>query len=185
MLSTETGLEIWNGNNAHTFSHYPRESSDLSKAAAFDALGPRERAELDALGDNEAVRDGWFRRKGIEYIREHPWLATAGGLRKIGAAFGWLPSPRRGFWPNLAHALSYGPVMVLGLWGMWMRRGHWREDSLLYAVFLSFAAVTAVFFGHTSHRAYVDVYWIVFAAGALETLRRRYFAQRRASRAGA
>ena len=69
--------------------------------------------------------------------------------------------------PHVAHALSYGPVMMLGLWGMWMRRAQWREDAILYAAFLSFAVVTAVIFGHTSHRVYLDVYWIVFAAGAL------------------
>jgi hypothetical protein len=64
-----------------------------------------------------------------------------------------------------------------------MRRGNWREDLISYAGFIF--AVTAVFFGHTSHRAYLDIYWIVFAAGALETLRRKYFPHSRASRAGA
>jgi hypothetical protein len=57
--------------------------------------------------------------------------------------------------------------MILGLWGMWACRSHWREHSIFYAQFVSFAAVTAVFFGHTSYRAYLDVYWIVFAAGVM------------------
>jgi hypothetical protein len=60
-----------------------------------------------------------------------------------------------------------GPVMILGLWGMWVSRRHWHEYSIFYAQFVAFAAVTAVFFGHTSYRAYLDVYWIVFAAGVL------------------
>ena len=91
------------------------------------------------------------------------------GLRKRAAAFGWLPSPRRSFWPSLGYALSYGPVMILGLWAMWTSRRHWREHSIFYTQFVAFAAVTAVFFGHTSYRAYLDVYWIVFAAGVLVT----------------
>jgi hypothetical protein len=57
--------------------------------------------------------------------------------------------------------------MILGLWGMWASRRHWREHSIFYAQFVAFAAVTAVFVGHTSYRAYLDVYWIVFAAGVL------------------
>ena len=59
--------------------------------------------------------------------------------------------------------------MIFGLWGMWASRRHWREHSIFYAQFVAFAAVTAVFFGHTSYRAYLDVYWIVFAAGVLAT----------------
>jgi len=38
---------------------------------------------------------------------------------------------------------------------------------MIYGVFLTFLAVTAAFFGHTSHRAYLDVYLIAFAAGTL------------------
>jgi len=34
-------------------------------------------------------------------------------------------------------------------------------------LFLTFTAVTAVFWAHTSHRSYLDVYWIVFAAYVL------------------
>ena len=37
----------------------------------------------------------------------------------------------------------------------------------MYVLFATFIVVTAVFWAHTSHRAYLDVYWIVFAAGAL------------------
>jgi 4-amino-4-deoxy-L-arabinose transferase-like glycosyltransferase len=177
-LSTEIGVQVWNGNNALTFSHYPEESSDLSKDAAFDALTPQERAERYALAGHEAATDRWFLRKGLAYIREHPWLTITRGIRKIVAAFGWLPSPRHGDWGNLAHALSYGPMMALGLWGMWLRRSNWREDAIIYAAFVCFGAVTAVWFGHTSHRAYLDVYWIVFAAGTLENWRGRYVSGR-------
>ena len=57
--------------------------------------------------------------------------------------------------------------------GLWVSRRHWREHSIFYGQFVAFAAVTAVaavsavFFGHTSYRAYLDIYWIVFAAGVL------------------
>jgi len=57
--------------------------------------------------------------------------------------------------------------MAFGLAGMFLHREAWREHMIVYALFVSFAAVTGVFFGHTSHRSYLDVYWIVFAAGLL------------------
>ena len=166
-LSTQSGFFLWLGNNPYTFSHYPRESIDRSADTAVAALGPQDKSELAARQNNEALVDEWFRKKGLDYILDHPWRTLGNDLRKIVDAFGWLPSPRRGFWPSLAHALSYGPVMLLGLWGMWASRKHWREHSLFYLHFITFAAVTAVYFGHTNYRVYLDVYWIVFAAGFL------------------
>jgi hypothetical protein len=68
--------------------------------------------------------------------------------------------------------------MGLGLIGMWAGRRYGLEHSIFYALFISFAIVTAVFFGHTSYRAYLDVYWIVFAAGMLAPLGDKYFPAR-------
>jgi len=166
-LSTETGVELWAGNNGFLFTHYPKESSDLSKADAFDVLTPRDQQELISLSDSEALTDRWFLHKGLEYIGSHPRQTIIDGFRKNAAAFNWLPSPRRGAAIDLAVALSYGPMMALGIWGMWKRRAHWRKDSVIYLLFAAFMLVTAVFWAHTSHRAYLDVYWIVFASGAL------------------
>ena len=166
-LSTQNGFFLWLGNNPYTFSEYPQESIDRSQAAALAALNSQEKSELEARQHNEALVDAWFRKKGLDYIRGHPWRTLGNSLRKIVDAFGWLPSPRRGFWPTLGYALSYGPVMIVGLWGMWASRRYWREHSIFYAQFVAFAVVTAVFFGHTSYRAYLDVYWIAFAAGLL------------------
>jgi 4-amino-4-deoxy-L-arabinose transferase-like glycosyltransferase len=173
-LSAQSGIFLWIGNNPFTFGRYPSESIDRAEEAAFEALDPGERAEIESLRGNEAQFNQWFRQKGLQYIRQHPWLAVGNGARKIAAAFGLLPSPRRGFVPNLVHALSYGPVLILGLWGMWAGRRQWRDQLIFYALFVSFAGVTAVFFGHTSHRAYLDLYLIVFAAGVLERLQGEY-----------
>ncbi|MGA2569936.1 MAG: glycosyltransferase family 39 protein [Terracidiphilus sp.] len=173
-LSTETGTEFWAGNCGFLFRHYPQESSDLSKAEAFDALSPQDAKELQSFANNEALADRWLFHKGLECVRAHPGQTVIDGFRKIAAGFYWLPSPRRGRGFDLVNAFSYGPVMVLGLWGMGRRRAHWREDSSIYLLFLAFVAVTAVFWAHTSHRVYLDVYWIVFGAGAVaETVLRR------------
>jgi 4-amino-4-deoxy-L-arabinose transferase-like glycosyltransferase len=167
LLTTEQGYELWNGNNDILFHYYPKESVDVSIQAHLLALTPQDRWELQQLSGNEALTDRWFRQKALAYIRAHPWLTLFNGFRKIGATFDWLPTPRRSFARTLLHAFSFGPVMVLGLWGMWRRRSQWRDDSLIYLMFALFLLVTAVYFGQTNHRVYLDVYWIVFAAGAL------------------
>jgi hypothetical protein len=41
---------------------------------------------------------------------------------------------------------------------------------LIAMLFIAFIAVTAVFWGDTSHRTYLDVYLIVFAASVAERL---------------
>src|SRR5262249_15947 len=176
-LSTESGFFLWLGNNPDTFSRYPSESIDRVEDVALAALDPREREEIAQLGANEAHLDRWFLQRGLEYIRQHPWRTIGNGVRKVEAAFGVLPSPRRSFVPSLVHSLSYGPVMILGLWGMWAGRRYWRDHLIFYALFVSFGAVTAMFFGHTSYRAYLDLYCIVFAAGMLERLQRDCFAR--------
>ena len=167
LLTTESGLELWNGNNDLLFRYYPRESVDVSIHAHLSALTVQDQRELSQLGGNEALIDHWFLHKGLAYIRAHPWLTFTNGLRKIAATFDWLPTPRRSLGRTLAHVFSFGPVMALGLWGMWRRRSKWREDSLIYLMFAQFLVVTAVYFGQTDHRVYLDVYWIIFAAGAL------------------
>jgi hypothetical protein len=157
---------LWLGNNPHTFIGYPEESIDRTRQGAFAALSDEERGELEHK-PNQAEVDKWYQQKAWDYIREDPWRTIGNSFRKIVAAFGWLPSPRHGFWPNLVYALSYGPMMVLGLWGMWVSRRQWREHSIFYMQFIAFVAVTMVYFGHTSYRSYLDVYWIVFAAVAV------------------
>jgi len=166
-LSTETGIELWAANNGFLFRHYPRESIDRSKTDALIALSARDRQELDRMGNGEEGTNRWFMQKAFAYMRAHPAQTAIDDGRKVVAAYCWLPSPRRGRLADGVYALSYGPVMALGLWGMWRRRRHWREDSLFYLLFASFTAVTAIFWAHTAHRAYLDVYWMVFAAGAL------------------
>jgi hypothetical protein len=166
-LSTESGMELWTGNNGFLFCCYPRESSDVSKEVAKNALTAQDRLELMRLIGNEANVDRWFLHRAVAYIRTHPWATVRDGVRKDVAAFGWLPSPSKNLGANLVHAFSYGPVMLLGLWGMARRRTRWRDDSLIYVLFGTFILVTAVFFGATSHRVFLDVYWIVFGAGAL------------------
>jgi len=164
-LSTETGLSLWESNNPYTFSHYPLESIDRSAEVAFHALDTQQRTELDALRSNEAEVDHWFLEQALNYIRQHPWQTLANSGRKVIAAFWILPSPRRGFWPDLIYCMSYGPIITFGVYAMWAYRKDWREHLIFYALFTTFIGVTAIFYGHTNYRTYLDLYLIVFSAG--------------------
>ena len=77
----------------------------------------------------------------------------------------------------MTYLASYGPVSLLGALGMALTWRRWREHSLIYLLFLSFAGVTAVFWAHTSHRSYLDVYSVVFTSYVLQVVYRRLFAR--------
>jgi 4-amino-4-deoxy-L-arabinose transferase-like glycosyltransferase len=167
VLTTEAGFELWNGNNPRLFMYYPMQSVDVSIAAALAAQTPAERQQLAQFDGNERLIDHWYRQQAVHYIKSRRRIIFSHDLRKIAATFDWLPTPRRSRAQTLLHAISFAPVMVFGLWGMWIRRRQWRDDSLIYLLFLQFLSVTAIYFGQTNHRVFLDVYFIVYAAGAV------------------
>ena len=166
-LGTEFGAAVFGGNNPVTFRFYPRQSIDLSRALAFQSLTPADRAELRPLRRNEAAVSDWFLRRGLTYIAADPARFVIGAVRKNLATFGVLPSPRHDWKTDLVSAASYGPVLVLGLIGLWASRRRWREFLPVYANFALFSGITGVLWGHSSHRAFLDVYFIIFAASVV------------------
>ena len=103
-------------------------------------------------------------------MHDNPLLILRGMLRKLGAAFSWRLNPFRDPLAQAAYSIAYVPVAILGLIGMFLARRR-RETILIGMLFIAFICVTAVFWGHTSHRSYLDVYWIVFAASVVERVR--------------
>lgn len=163
-LSSDTGRFIWVGNNPDTFAAYPEGSIDRSQEIAVSRLSAEQRNALFAHGSSS---NGDFAARATAFAAAHPAEVLKGALRKIGAAFGPLPSPRMSACETGIYMASWVPVLLLGLAGLWRGRNRWRSDALVYAHFVAFVAVTVVFWAHTSHRAYLDVFLIVFAAGFL------------------
>ncbi len=166
-LGTEFGSAVFGGNNPLTFRFYPRQSIDVSRNAAFLALTRADRRELRPLHRNEALASDWYLRRGLDYIYADPARFVIGAVRKNVAAFGILPSPRHDLKTDAVQALAYGPMLLLGLAGLWLTRSRWREFLPVYANFVLFAGITGVLWGHSSHRAFLDVYLIIFASSVL------------------
>src|SRR5262249_26255737 len=81
----------------------------------------------------------------------------------------WRLNPFREPLAQAAYSIAYVPVAILGIIGMFLARRR-REVILIGLLFIGFICVTSVFWAHTSHRSYLDVYWIVFASSVLERL---------------
>jgi hypothetical protein len=174
VLSSQSGHALWVGNNSMTFSHYPRESIDLSTDAATPVTPPD-----GVLPVGENANDDLFRREAIKYIRLHPTLTARRAVLKVWAGFSWTLNPVREPLAQAVYFLSYVPVALLGIAGMWLC-GRQQPLRLILALFLSFVITSAVFWAHTSHRTWLDMYLIIFAAPVIDQiLRNQRFQTRR------
>jgi 4-amino-4-deoxy-L-arabinose transferase-like glycosyltransferase len=168
VLSSEAGAEFWYANGPLTFSHYPNPGGiDASAAAQRLTLTPADRQALAAM-PNEVDRSNWFLARGLTYASAHPAAIALGVARKELAGFAVVLNPARDPITEALYTLSYAPILLLGLLGMATARPDWRQHSLIWLQFVGFIVVTAIFWAHTSHRVYLDVYLMVFAAPVIE-----------------
>lgn len=169
IVSSETGRALWIGNNPDTFSHYPATSIDRSTNVAFANLSAADRAELAGRAHDEIATSSWYAHRALEFMRANPGLVVKGAFRKVQAGFSWGLNPHRELLAEAAYSIGYAPIALLGILGMVLARK--RPGTILIALlFLAFIVVTAIFWANTSHRSYLDVYWIVFAASVIERI---------------
>jgi 4-amino-4-deoxy-L-arabinose transferase-like glycosyltransferase len=166
--SGSDGYRFWVAHNPQTFSHYPQESIDVSAEAALNALSPADKQQYEALSANPIALDDWLFDRGRAYVRANPGATAMGALKKLAAGFSVRLNPVRGGFVQTAYLLSYAPVLLLGLAGMMLTISRWRELGLVYMKFISFIIGASVFWAHTSHRVYLDVFLIIFAANSLD-----------------
>jgi len=164
-FSSQTGWALWTGNNPQTFSHYPAESIDRSREKALLTLSQIDRADLKQLDENR--RSILFAQRAVTYMRQNPWSVVQGMIRKVEAAFSWRLNPFRGSLAQVAYSIAYVPIAFFGVVGLFLA-GWRREVILIGMLFIAFTCVSAVFWAHTSHRSYLDIYLIVFAASVMQ-----------------
>ncbi|MEO7568985.1 MAG: glycosyltransferase family 39 protein, partial [Croceibacterium sp.] len=178
-LGTETGQSVYAGASPLLFSEFPERNVDVSRRRIFAAMTPIEVASLEqASHGDEALASRWFTARGLEMAQADPAGYAVRALRKLAIAFGPRPAPHHGWLADTAYAAWWIPLLVLGLAGFWRDRVNWRRNLLFAGHFAAFGAVTAVIWAQTSHRAYLDVYLMIFAAPILAALLPRALRQR-------
>jgi len=174
VFSSQTGSALWMGNNPETFSRYPTESIDRSRDEALAKLSGTDLADLHRFENDEIGRSNWFAHRALVYMRNNPLLVIQGMFCKLNAGFSWRLNPLREPLAQSAYSIAYVPVAILGLIGMFLARRR-REVILIGMLFIAFICMTAVFWAHTSHRSYLDVYLILLAASVVERLWNSHF----------
>jgi 4-amino-4-deoxy-L-arabinose transferase-like glycosyltransferase len=173
LIYSQAGRALWESNNAVTFRSFPQQSIDTVPGRATAEFSDQDRRELREVmaADPQGVGTSrWYWARGMRFIEEHPVLTLARGFRKIAIGFSPVFSPRKNFGPEAVYFVSYAPLLVGGVAGLWLSRRRWRRLGYLYCLFAMFAAGTAVFWAHTSHRVYLDPYLMMFSVFAIRRI---------------
>jgi hypothetical protein len=109
--------------------------------------------------------DAWRRSMPWRYWNQHPVQFVKLTALKVIALWSWRLEPLTLSWVKQAvYAVSYVPVLILGVIGFWLQRDKWRQTSLFLTLFLSFTLFSAVTYGVTRYRAPIDAYLIIMAS---------------------
>ncbi len=147
VIYSNAGFALWTSNHSLTFDYFPHESIDAASEAEAQSLSPAEKNELNALYDPQGMRESrWFWNKGVAYIAAHPGLTARRAAYKVWIAFSPVFSPAKSAAFEALYFISYVSVVLLS------------------CVMGSFALGSAVFWGHTGHRMYVEPYFMILAA---------------------
>jgi 4-amino-4-deoxy-L-arabinose transferase-like glycosyltransferase len=163
VLSTEAGAQLWMAHNPYTFSRYPQHSIDESTAIGRAAFTAKERQEMHGLG--EVALDRWYLHKAVTYMFDRPQDGVVHAARKVLTGYSWNLNPAHSRGVQLVYFFSYGLALATALASLLLLRGGaYRDRWLIYLHYVFFTASTAVYWAHTSHRVYLDVYFIIFGA---------------------
>jgi 4-amino-4-deoxy-L-arabinose transferase-like glycosyltransferase len=165
MIYSKGGFSLWTSNHRLTFDYFPRLSIDAASEPEWNDMTAAERNEYDAIRDPQGIDQTlWLWHKGMTYIRSHPGQTFLRSLYKVWIAFSPVFSPAKGGAFQMAYAIFYLPLFAFSGIGLWLTRRRWRDTGYFLLLVLSFALCSAVFWGHTSHRMYLEPYLMVLSA---------------------
>ena len=168
VLTTEAGLSLWLGNHGTMLGVYPTRSIDEVQDVAWASLNPEAQRRLEALSSDPVGLDRAFGDLAIDSFRERPVEHGLAAAWKVGVSLGGWLSPARSWPVQLGYAAVYIPLNVLAVIGLWRARHGGSGHTLVLLVFAAFVVTTAVFWAHTSHRSYLHIFKIIYAASVVE-----------------
>lgn len=157
--TTEGGYTLWVTNN---------ERADGSGHCFL----PERTGEFDGL--TEAEIDRLFWRKGMDYIRSHPGrFARLAGAKFVRFWRLWPHADHVGRGTAIVGGVSFIPILLLAVYGLFRARAHWRPVLLFLAIFGYYTALHMVFMAITRYRVPLEPYLIVLASWGVVDLASR------------
>lgn len=168
ILYSNGGFSLWTSNHRLTFDYFPSGSIDSAQEAEWLDVPPAERHAVYEMHDVQFIRQTrWFWKRGMEFIRANPVLTARRAVQKVWVAFSPVFSPEHSLPFNACYALSYLPLLLTAPIGIWRARRDWRTHGFIYLLIASFMLNCAIFWGHTSHRMFLEPYLMIFAASVI------------------
>jgi 4-amino-4-deoxy-L-arabinose transferase-like glycosyltransferase len=174
VMGTQQWLCFWYGNNSQATGS---SGSKIRLEPAATVWAPYDAA----FKENELAGEHFLRDDALRYVRENPghtawlWLRKAVNLFRL-----WPETQTRNTYTTwlakLVGALSFGPLLLLGVMGWWRAGLDRRRAGIIAVYFATFTIVAAVTLSKDRYRMPLDVYLMVPAAMLVE----RWLSGRRA-----
>jgi 4-amino-4-deoxy-L-arabinose transferase-like glycosyltransferase len=184
LVNDSSGINFWVANN-DTYYQFgkaaviPYCSEDKSRTKFCDQWTDlNDRLLKSDLTETqrhiEGERIAW--QKGLEFVEESPLRFVKFSLQRFLRY--WSPIPDAvsssagtgGSERNMVAIVSYTPVLILGIVGIFLTRFQWRQLMPIYGYFLVFMSVYSIFLPVTRYRLPLDFFLVIFAAVAINRL---------------
>ena len=192
LVPTRSGVILFISNSEYTANVFPDYGPDILEnyaAAVAEARGAPPGLSSPAL---EREYDALWTRYAVEEMSRHPWRTAGLKMRNVlyffsprlvpyheptaattiqlgeNGTFRIEGSPPRRAFDQIIYAVSYTPVLLLALAGVWLRRHDLPRDAILWCIVATFVAAHAVYFPTTRYRAPIEFVLLFYAAVTLD-----------------
>jgi 4-amino-4-deoxy-L-arabinose transferase-like glycosyltransferase len=168
VLPGNAGLGLWLGNNPQAVGSWTEADENAPAVHAFiESHGFAEKLKAADTIEREQI----YRTLALSWIRENPGRFLALMPKRLNNAFGLFPRAQvfegNSLVRRIVYLLTYGPVALFALGGMFLALRRWRATSLLFVVVASYVLTVLVFFGTPRYTLLIIPELLIFASFAL------------------
>lgn len=181
LTESNSGVNLWKGNNPLTLAVYPQHSLDSLAAYRGEKMTMPQNA-------SECQASELYQSAALDYIRSHPAGFGRAFAIKAMALYDWRFVPRantnavldpetgavlqaggeRSQPEHLLYSLPYLACLGLAVGGLWFIRTCPKRELLLFLlVFLAWTLVHGVVFAYTRYRMQLEPFLLILAAQGL------------------
>jgi len=177
-ITSHGAIEVWLGYNPETENVLRNDISvdtmklDLEKK--IPEIGRLRSEDHASLISEEAEESRVFIREALSFAARNPGLCLKMVPLKLWKYWSWnynpvSPSanaPAAKWWPAV-YTLSYSPVLILALFGVFIKRPTVRSPAILLLFFLGYSLLHAALYGFSRLRIPLDQFLMIYAASAI------------------